>query len=40
MNHPLFSAPNVNPANTLFGTVGSVAANQQRQVFMGAKLSW
>jgi hypothetical protein len=40
MNHPLFGTPNVNPANTLFGTVGSVAGDQQRQVFIGAKLSW
>jgi hypothetical protein len=40
MNHPLFEAPNTNPTNSLFGTVGGVASNQQRQVFVGAKLSW
>ena len=40
MNHPLSGAPNTAPANSLFGTVGTVAANPQRQVWLGAKLNW
>jgi len=40
MNHPLFESPNTAPTNSLFGTVGSVAANQQRQVWVGGKLNW
>jgi hypothetical protein len=30
----------MNPAGTLFGTVSAVAGLQQRQIFVGAKMSW
>jgi hypothetical protein len=40
MNHALFDTPNVNPNNSLFGTVSNVVGNQQRQIFVGAKLAW
>jgi len=40
MNHPMFDTPNVSPTNSLFGSVSSVAGNQQRQVWVGAKLAW
>jgi hypothetical protein len=40
MNHPMFSTPNTSPTSSAFGTVSSVAGNQQRQVWLGAKLTW
>lgn len=40
MNHPMFSTPNTSPTSTAFGTVSSVVGNQQRQVWLGAKLTW
>ena len=40
MNHPMFATPNTTPTSTAFGTVSSVVGNQQRQVWVGAKLSW
>ncbi len=40
LNHPMFSPPNTNPTNSLFGQVSGVVSDVQRQVFLGAKLSW
>jgi hypothetical protein len=40
MNHPMFNTPNTSPTNSLFGTISGVASDQQRQVWVGAKLSW
>jgi hypothetical protein len=39
LNHPNLSAPNLNPANTLFGQVTATQTNQEeRRVFVGLKL--
>jgi hypothetical protein len=37
MNHPLFSAPNTAPTNSLFGTVNSTRG-EARRVYAGLKL--
>jgi hypothetical protein len=39
MNHPNFSAPNVTPTSSLFGTINSTQTGQEeRRVFVGLKV--
>lgn len=39
MNHPNFAMPNVNPVNTLFGSVNATQTGQEeRRIFVGLKL--
>jgi hypothetical protein len=39
LNHPNFSTPNVNPVNTLFGTISSTQSGEgERRVFVGVKV--
>ncbi len=39
MNHPNFAAPNLNPANTLFGKVSATQTGQEeRRIFVGLKV--
>ncbi len=40
LNHPLFSAPNTNPNNTLFGQISNTTVAAQRTITLGARMSW
>jgi hypothetical protein len=40
LNHAMFAAPNVAPANTLFGTVNATIWSEQRKTTVAAKLVW
>ncbi len=40
LNHAMFSAPNTDPTNTLFGQVNSSVWGEQRRIALGGKLSW
>jgi hypothetical protein len=40
LNHPQFSAPDTNPASSLFGQVTSTVASQQRVLTVGGKVTW
>jgi hypothetical protein len=40
LNHAMFAAPNTNPTSTLFGQVSNTLVAQQREIMVGARLSW
>ncbi len=40
LNTPMFAAPNIAPANTLFGQVNNTIWSELRKITVAAKLSW
>ncbi|MFB3829686.1 MAG: carboxypeptidase-like regulatory domain-containing protein [Bryobacteraceae bacterium] len=40
LNHAMFAAPNLAPANTLFGSVNGIVGTEQRRITIAGKLSW
>ena len=40
LNHAMFGAPNMDPVNSLFGSVNSSVWGEQRRISIGGKLYW